>query len=349
MTPTSLADFRLELTRLTKADAVALAGAKARNAVLTKPPGALGRLEALAIWLAGWQGRAKPRIAAPQIVIFAGNHGVVAQGVSAFPAEVTGQMVANFQNGGAAINQLAKTFGAALSVVALDLDRPTGDFTQGPAMDEADLLAALQAGWNAVTPGTDLLSLGEMGIGNTTAAAAIACALFGGMAEEWVGRGTGVDDAGLARKAAAVRAGLNRHASRDPLEILRCLGGREIAAMAGALLAARQNRIPPGLQGLQQVVPGHGLGCGEVLGGAVKVNRGNCHAGAKAGRQLVDRCPAVAKVCHHLHRDLGRKGRHALRHNPMIPCKNRDLRALYARRRRTLPARQPDGQGFKLP
>ena len=249
MTPTSLADFRLELTRLTKADAVALAGAKARNAVLTKPPGALGRLEALAIWLAGWQGRAKPRIAAPQIVIFAGNHGVVAQGVSAFPAEVTGQMVANFQSGGAAINQLAKTFGAALSVVALDLDRPTGDFTQGPAMDEADLLAALQAGWNAVTPGTDLLSLGEMGIGNTTAAAAIACALFGGMAEEWVGRGTGVDDAGLARKAAAVRAGLNRHASRDPLEILRCLGGREIAAMAGALLAARQNRIPVLLDG----------------------------------------------------------------------------------------------------
>ena len=249
MTPTSLADFRLELTRLTKADAVALAGAKARNAVLTKPPGALGRLEALAIWLAGWQGRAKPRIAAPQIVIFAGNHGVVAQGVSAFPAEVTGQMVANFQSGGAAINQLAKTFGAALSVVALDLDRPTGDFTQGPAMDEADLLAALQAGWNAVTPGTDLLSLGEMGIGNTTAAAAIACALFGGIAEDWVGRGTGVDDAGLARKAAAVRSGLIRHAAREPFDILRCLGGREIAAMAGALLAARQNRIPVLLDG----------------------------------------------------------------------------------------------------
>ena len=249
MTLTALADFRLELTRLTQPDAAAVKAAEARNGVLTKPPGSLGRLEALAIWLAGWQGKARPRITAPQIVIFAGNHGVVAQGVSAFPAEVTAQMVANFQSGGAAINQLAKTFGAAMSVVALDLDRPTGDFTQGPAMDEADLLAALNAGWTVLSPGTDLLILGEMGIGNTTAAAAIACALFGGIAEDWVGRGTGVDDAGLARKAAAVRAGVARHASTDPLDILRCLGGREIAAMTGALLAARQMRIPVLLDG----------------------------------------------------------------------------------------------------
>ena len=249
MTLTSLTQFHLELSRLTQPDAAALQAAEARNGVLTKPPGALGRLEALAIWLAGWQGVPKPRITAPQIVIFAGNHGVVAQGVSAFPAEVTLQMVANFEAGGAAINQLAKTFGATLSVVALELDRPTGDFTLTEAMDEADLLAALNAGWTAITPGTDLLILGEMGIGNTTSAAALACALFGGMAEDWVGRGTGVDDAGLARKTTAVRAGLNRHAGTDPLEMLQCLGGREIAAMTGAILSARQNRIPVLLDG----------------------------------------------------------------------------------------------------
>jgi nicotinate-nucleotide--dimethylbenzimidazole phosphoribosyltransferase len=158
-------------------------------------------------------------------------------------------MVANFRHGGAAINQLAKTFGATMTVEALDLDRPTGDFTQGAAMSEAELLSALQTGWNAVDPKADLLVPGEMGIGNTTAAAAIACALFGGAASDWVGRGTGVDDAGLARKAAAVTAGLAANPGREALEVLRCLGGREIAAMAGAMLAARHHRIPVLLDG----------------------------------------------------------------------------------------------------
>ena len=251
MTPmlASLNDFRAALADLSPPDAKAAANARARDAVLTKPRGALGRLEELAIWLAGWQGTAKPRIAAPQVVIFAGNHGVVAQGVSAFPAEVTVQMVANFQTGGAAINQLSACFGAKMSVEAIDLDRPTGDFTQVEAMSGADLLAALNRGWAAVDPAADLLVVGEMGIGNTTAAAAIACALYGGTPADWVGRGTGVDDAGLARKAAAVAAGLARHASRDPLEVLRCLGGREIAAMAGAMLRARTLRIPVILDG----------------------------------------------------------------------------------------------------
>ncbi len=245
----SLAEFRARLASLPAPDMAAITAAIARDAVLTKPPGALGRLEELAVWLAGWQGRAKPVIERPQVVIFAGNHGVVAQGVSAFPAEVTVQMVANFQTGGAAINQLARCFGATMSVEAIDLDRPTGDFTQGPAMSEADLLAALNRGWGAVCADADLLVLGEMGIGNTTSAAALACALFGGAPPDWVGRGTGVDDAGLARKAAAVAAGLARHVSRDPLEVLRCLGGREIAAMAGAMLRARVWRIPVILDG----------------------------------------------------------------------------------------------------
>ncbi len=249
MTPQTLADFRAALVNLPAPDALAKDAAARRNGQLTKPPGALGQLEDIAIWLAGWQSTDRPRITRPQVAIFAGNHGVVAQGVSAFPPEVTGQMVANFRGGGAAINQLAKTFGASMTVHAMALDRPTGDFTQGPAMSDSDLVSALQTGWTAVDPQTDLLVPGEMGIGNTTAAAAIACALFGGSAKDWVGRGTGVDDAGLARKACVVAAGVALHPSRDPLEVLRCLGGREIAAMAGAMLAARHLRIPVLLDG----------------------------------------------------------------------------------------------------
>ena len=247
--PATLTDIRALLATLPVADDAATQAAVARNGQLTKPPGALGRLEDLAIWLAGWQGTQTPRIQSPQIAIFAGNHGVVAQGVSAFPPEVTVQMVANFTHGGAAINQLAKTFGATMTVNAIDLDRPTADFTQTDAMSEADLLAALLVGWDAVDPKADLLVPGEMGIGNTTAAAAISCALFGGAPEDWVGRGTGVDDAGLARKAKAVREGVARLTSRDPLAVLASVGGREVAAMAGAMLHARILRIPVILDG----------------------------------------------------------------------------------------------------
>ena len=245
----SLADIRAMLARLPAPDAGAIAAAEARNGQLTKPPGALGRLEKLAIWMAGWQGTEKPQAGKPQIAIFAGNHGVTAKGVSAFPAEVTVQMVANFAHGGAAINQLAKAFGAKLDVHALDLDRPTADFTEGPAMSEAEVVAAFQKGFDAVDGSADLFVAGEMGIGNTTAAAAIATALYGGTG--WAGRGTGVDDAGLRRKEAAVAAGIEKNASAlsDPLQVLRCLGGREIAAMAGAILGARMARVPVILDG----------------------------------------------------------------------------------------------------
>lgn len=245
----TLAEFRDLLGRMPAADAAAVAGASARNGQLTKPPGSLGRLEDLAIWMAGWQGTDRPRADQPQIVIFAGNHGVTARGVSAFPAEVTVQMVANFAHGGAAINQLAKAFGAKLDVHALDLDRPTADFTESPAMSEAELVAALAKGFASVDPAAHLLVAGEMGIGNTTVAAALAAALYGGTG--WAGRGTGVDDAGLARKEAAIAAGLQRHADAlsDPLQILRCLGGREIAAMAGAIVGARMARVPVILDG----------------------------------------------------------------------------------------------------
>lgn len=245
----TLSDFRALLQGLPRVDAAAEAAARDRNGQLTKPPGALGRLEDLAIWYAGWRGNARPALERPQVIVFAGNHGVTARGVSAFPAEVTVQMVANFRAGGAAINQLSKAFGAEMSVHELDLDRPTADFSVGPAMSEAEVVAALATGWAAVNPEADLLVVGEMGIGNTTAAAAIACALFGGQPGEWTGRGTGVDDHGLSIKTQVVAEGLAANPDRDPLEVLRCLGGREIAAMAGAIACAHARRIPVILDG----------------------------------------------------------------------------------------------------
>ncbi|WP_108815123.1 nicotinate-nucleotide--dimethylbenzimidazole phosphoribosyltransferase [Loktanella sp. Alg231-35] len=245
----TLATFRDTLAKAPGPDKTALAGAQDRNGQLTKPPGALGRLEDLAIWYAGWRGTAQPQINAPQVIIFAGNHGVCAQGVSAFPPEVTVQMVANFEHGGAAINQLSKAFGAKMDVYPLSLETPTADFTTAPAMTEAEVVDALQTGWNAVDPNADLLVTGEMGIGNTTAAAAVAAAVLGGDAATWTGRGTGVDDDGLERKTDVVAKGLALHATDDPLEALRCLGGRELAAMAGAIAAARHHRIPVILDG----------------------------------------------------------------------------------------------------
>lgn len=251
MSFSTLDAFRDQLLAAPVADQRAIDAAKARNLQLTKPPGALGRLEDVAVWIAGWQGTERPRIKAPQVVVFAGNHGVTARGISAFPPEVTVQMVANFRAGGAAINQLAQAFGASMSVVALDLDRPTADFTAKPAMTESEVLAALTQGWDAVDPSADLLIVGEMGIGNTTAAAAMGCAMFGGAPADWSGRGTGLDDAGLARKAQVVSEALALHGPqlRDPLQVLRCLGGREIAAMAGAIARARTERIPVVLDG----------------------------------------------------------------------------------------------------
>jgi nicotinate-nucleotide--dimethylbenzimidazole phosphoribosyltransferase len=245
----SLEEFAELVAQAPAADAGAAAAAQDRNGQLTKPPGALGRLEELAIWYAGWRGTPRPALAAPQVLVFAANHGVTAQGVSAFPPEVTAQMVQNFQRGGAAINQLARAFGARMDVHALELDRPTADFTTAPAMDAAGVVAALSAGWAAVDADADVLICGEMGIGNTTSAAALALALFGGTAQDWGGRGTGVDDAGLANKARVVTAGVALHGGAGALDSLRCLGGRELAAMAGAIARARALRIPVILDG----------------------------------------------------------------------------------------------------
>ena len=242
--------FRKVLSSMPGIDAEAREGAAERNSQLTKPPGALGRLEDIAQWYAGWRGDARPKVSAPQIIVFAGNHGVAAQGVSAFPPEVTEQMVMNFQHGGAAINQLARAAGAQLDVHALELDRPTDDFTKGPAMSEQDVVTALLAGWNAVRTDADLLVVGEMGIGNTTPAAALASALLGGDAADWTGRGTGVDDAGLVNKTRVVAEGVALHKGvGDGIETMRRLGGRELAAMAGAIARARSLRIPVILDG----------------------------------------------------------------------------------------------------
>ena len=243
-------DVRSLVAAMPKADAAAGDAARERQGQLTKPAGSLGRLEEIAEFLAGWQG-GKPHCDSPLVAVFAGNHGVVAQGVSPFPASVTEAMVANFKSGGAAVNQICKTFDISLKVFELALSQPTGDITQEAAMDERTCTATMAYGMESLASEPDVLCLGEMGIGNTTIAAAIFCALYGGEAEDWVGRGTGVDDAGLRRKADAVRRALALHRDHlsDPLEVLRRLGGREIAAMAGAILGARIQKIPVVLAG----------------------------------------------------------------------------------------------------
>jgi nicotinate-nucleotide--dimethylbenzimidazole phosphoribosyltransferase len=249
--PTAFDDIRALFRLMPEPSRGASEAVAQRQRELTKPAGSLGRLEELVAWLAGWQGRDMPTLDRPLVAVFAGNHGVVSQGVSAYPAEVTRQMVANFSAGGAAINQICATFGLGLKVFELALDMPTRDITRDAAMDEREAAGTFAFGMEAIADGPDLLIPGDMGIGNTTIAAAIYRALYGGGAGDWVGRGAGIDDAGWTRKVAAVERAIALHqADRDdPLEILRCLGGREIAAIAGAILAARLQRIPVILDG----------------------------------------------------------------------------------------------------
>jgi len=251
----SLDEIRALLAHLPGPDLEAGTAAAQRERQLTKPPGALGRLEDLALWLATWQGRHPPAVEHPRTIVFAANHGVAARGVSAYPAAVTAQMVQNFIAGGAAVNQLCRVVDADLRVYEMNLDTPTGDIVEGPAMDEAECARAVAYGMMAVEPGIDALAVGEMGIGNTTVAAALCLALFGGSAEDWTGPGTGVAGAALDAKRLAVAAAVARHkpapgdSACDPFELLRRLGGLEFAAMAGAVLAARMGRVPVVLDG----------------------------------------------------------------------------------------------------
>jgi nicotinate-nucleotide--dimethylbenzimidazole phosphoribosyltransferase len=245
------AAFLAALRGLPQANAAARSAAISRQGELTKPPGSLGRLEDIAVFMAGWQGNPLPRLDRGSAVVFAGNHGIVARGVSAFPASVTAQMVANFEHGGAAINALSRAAGLDLKIVSLDLDLPTADFTHAPAMSEGECLAAINAGAAAVADARELVVLGEMGIGNSTTAAALCLASFGGSASDWVGPGTGVDGEGIARKIAVVESGvaLHRDSLTTPFEIMRRLGGRELAAIAGAVVAARLAGVPVMLDG----------------------------------------------------------------------------------------------------
>lgn len=238
-------DIRNLVRQMPGPDEEAVAEVRARDAQLTKPAGSLGKLEELAEWLAGWSGRGRPKVSRPVVAIFAANHGVANRGVSAFPASVTRQMVENFAAGGAAINQICIAHDLGLKIFDLALDVPTPDIAEEDAFDEANCAATMAFGMEAVAGGTDLLCIGEMGIANTTVAAAVLAGLFGGAPGDWVGPGTGVDADGMARKRAAVEQAVARIAgTSDPLEVLRRLGGRELAAMAGAVLAARLQRTP---------------------------------------------------------------------------------------------------------
>ncbi|SDG34126.1 nicotinate-nucleotide--dimethylbenzimidazole phosphoribosyltransferase [Pelagibacterium luteolum] len=246
MTAQAFADFQDLLMLGPEGDEAAVAAVRARDAQLTKPAGSMGEMEKLVEFLARWQGKATPTMEDPMVAIFAANHGVTDQGVSAFPRDVTQQMVNNFTKGGAAISQICALHEINLRVFELALNMPTGDITVVPAMDERTCAATIAYGMEAIAGDVDLLCIGEMGIGNTTVAAAIYAALYGGTGADWVGRGTGVDDAGLQRKADAVDRALARHAGRlaTPFDILANLGGREIAAMVGAIIATRHQKVP---------------------------------------------------------------------------------------------------------
>lgn len=246
MTASAFADIQDLLLLGPEGDESAVSAVRARDAQLTKPSGSLGEMEKLVEFMARWQGKAEPTFEDPMVAIFAANHGVTDQAISAFPRDVTKQMVNNFTKGGAAISQICALHEINLRVFELALDIPTGDITVVPAMDEKTCAATIAYGMEAIAGDVDLLCIGEMGIGNTTVAAAIYAALFGGTGADWVGRGTGVDDEGLKRKAAAVDKALARHAGRlnAPFEILTNLGGREIAAMLGAIIAGRHQKVP---------------------------------------------------------------------------------------------------------
>ena len=244
-------EIRSLVSSLPGPDQQAAGQVRDRERELTKPPGALGRLEDLAEWLATWQGCHPPRVGRARVAVFAGNHGVAKHGVSAYPSTVTAQMVKNFQTGGAAVNQLCALMDAELNVYEMALDQPTGDILSEPAMSEEECARSISYGMMAVEDGLDAICLGEMGIANTTSAAALCLALFGGTAHDWTGPGTGVAGSQLALKTSVVAEAVKLHAPflEDPLETLRHLGGHELAAIVGAIIAARMARVPVILDG----------------------------------------------------------------------------------------------------
>ena len=239
------------LSRAPGPDLEAAAAVAGRARQVLRPAGALARLDELAEWLAAWQGTRRPGVRRPAALVFAADHGVAATGVSAYPPEVTAAMLKALREGAATACVLARQVGATLDVVDVGVGEPSGDLALQPALDPTRFRACLQAGRDAVAAlDADLLVLGEMGIGNTTAAAAVTAILLDRPAEAATGRGTGVDDAGLARKLAVVSAARRRVGTGTaPLEVLRQAGGAELAALAGAALEARLRRLPLILDG----------------------------------------------------------------------------------------------------
>ena len=238
-------------------DARAAAAAKRRQDLLTKPTGALGRLEELSVWVSSCQGHCPPQqFERARVVVFAGDHGVAVAGVSAYPAEVTAQMVATIESGGAGFNVLAGLAGATVRVVDMAVGKPSGNIAVADALSAQAAEAAFQAGMRIADEesdsGADLLIAGDMGIGNTTAATTLVAALTGMEPVALIGRGTGVDDAGWARKTAAVRDALFRTRGRtdDAMALLACCGGADLAAIAGFLAQAAVRRTPVLLDGL---------------------------------------------------------------------------------------------------
>lgn len=244
-------DIRNLLADLPQGGHQAAASVRERNAALVKPVGSLGKLEEIALWLATWQGKDRPRVDQPFTVVFAANNSVHAHGVSPLPQSLTRQMLETYAAGGGAVNQIAAAYGVGLKVFELALDYPAGDITREAALDEKSAAATFAFGMEAIAGEPDLLCLGEFGAGNTTIAAAIFTALFGGAASDWTGRPSYLDEAGYARKIEAVQQALDFHSAHlsDPLEIMRRLGGREICALAGAIIAARLQGIPVVLDG----------------------------------------------------------------------------------------------------
>ncbi len=218
---------------------------------LTKPIGSLGKLEDMAIWMAGWQKKLRPTIENPHCLIFAGNHGIALKGVSAYPPEVTSQMVDNFKSGGAAINQLCKLANIPLAVIPIDLENPTKDFSEQKAMDEKEVITAMQLGYDSVPPQCDLLVLGEMGISNTSSATAISCVIFDESINVMTGPGTGLSKEQVSSKINVIEGALKLHGNQftSTMNVLSCYGGREISAIAGAVISARLKSIPILLDG----------------------------------------------------------------------------------------------------
>lgn len=222
-----------------------------RVAQVLRPIGALKRLDELAVWLAGWQRTETPGIDSAHVVVFAGDHGVAVEGVSAYPQSVTMSMVGALHGGIATASALSRRVGATLSVIDVGRGVPTANIRTGPALTPPQFESAVEVGRQAVLSlgRVDVLIPGEVGIGNTTCASALAAALYGGDVTKWVGRGTGLDDDGLARKAEVVAEAVRRAGPAEPLELLRQLGGWELAAIAGAVIQARESSIPVLLDG----------------------------------------------------------------------------------------------------